>query len=154
LWDAATGKQLLVLGPHKGAITAADLSSDGRQVLLALQSSGRHSVELWDGQTGKKALTLPQDGPTWQAPVVGLSPDGRLVVTASEDETARIWEVASGKELTTLTGHQDEVRFATFSPDGKRVATASADGTARLWMLDLLSAALARKPRELTVDER
>jgi WD40 repeat protein len=45
-------------------------------------------------------------------------------------------------------------RAVVFSPDGKRVAAASQDGTARVWLLDLVSAALARKPRELTEQER
>ena len=62
-----------------------------------------------------------------------FSPDGRWVVTASEDKTVRLWEVASGKELHVLRGHESEVYHARFSPDGKWVVTASEDKTARLW---------------------
>ena len=62
-----------------------------------------------------------------------FSPDGKLVVTASADKTARLWEVASGQVLRELPGHQDWVRHAAFSPDGKLVVTASDDKTARLW---------------------
>ena len=62
-----------------------------------------------------------------------FSPDGKLVVTASDDNTARLWEVASGQVLQELPGHQDGVRHAAFSPDGKLVVTASDDNTARLW---------------------
>ena len=62
-----------------------------------------------------------------------FSPDGKLVVTASDDGTARLWEAASGRSLHTLKGHTDYVNGAVFCPDGKLVVTASIDGTARLW---------------------
>ena len=54
------------------------------------------------------------------------------MVTASKDKTARLWDVASGKELHVLW-HEGEVRSAQFAPDGKTVVTASWDKTARLW---------------------
>ena len=62
-----------------------------------------------------------------------FSPDGKQVVTASDDKTARLWDSATGKPLATLTGHEDVVRSAAFSADGKQVVTASCDKTARLW---------------------
>jgi hypothetical protein len=61
------------------------------------------------------------------------SPDGRRIVTSSADNTARIWDVASGRELVRLSGHRNIVGVATFSPDGRYIATASADNTARVW---------------------
>jgi WD40 repeat protein len=62
-----------------------------------------------------------------------FSPDGKKVVTASRDETARIWDAETGKELVQLKGHTDWVYSADFSPDGKKVVTASEDETARIW---------------------
>jgi WD40 repeat protein len=62
-----------------------------------------------------------------------FSPDGLRIVTASVDQTARIWNAASGKEIAILRGHDREVRSAAFSPDGSRIVTASADKTARVW---------------------
>ena len=55
------------------------------------------------------------------------------LVTASFDETARIWDAESGKEVGVLKGHTGPVRAAAFSTDGKRVVTASQDSTARVW---------------------
>jgi WD40 repeat protein len=63
----------------------------------------------------------------------GFSPDGRRIVTASQDTTVRTWEAATGQELQVLRGHEDWVWRAVFSPDGERIVSASQDGTARLW---------------------
>ena len=62
-----------------------------------------------------------------------FSPDGARVVTASADQTARIWDARTGTELAVLRGHDNYVGSAEFSPDGKRVVTSSFDQTARVW---------------------
>jgi WD40 repeat protein/tRNA A-37 threonylcarbamoyl transferase component Bud32 len=62
-----------------------------------------------------------------------FSPDGRHVLTASEDRTARMWDAATGQPRGAILKHDDAVLCGAFSPDGLRVVTASKDGTARLW---------------------
>jgi len=63
---------------------------------------------------------------------VVFSPDGRTLLSASEDNSARLWDVANGKLLATLP-HKGAVWFAVFSPDGLAIVTASEDGTALVW---------------------
>ncbi|SAL51125.1 WD domain-containing protein [Caballeronia cordobensis] len=65
-----------------------------------------------------------------------FSPDGKRVVTASADHTARVWDADTGKPVGAPIIHVATVYSARFSPDGKRVVTASADGAARLWHAD------------------
>jgi WD40 repeat protein len=62
-----------------------------------------------------------------------FSPDGRRVVTASRDGTARVWDVATGEPVTPPLRHGGSVLKAAFSPDSRRVVTACHDGTARVW---------------------
>lgn len=62
-----------------------------------------------------------------------FSPDGTRIVTASTDNTVRVWDVASQRETALLRGHEDWVLCASFSPDGTRIVSAGHDMTARVW---------------------
>ncbi len=62
-----------------------------------------------------------------------FSPDGTRIVTASDDNTARVWDSSSGRAIAALSGHEGRVESASFSPDGTRIVTASEDHTARVW---------------------
>jgi WD40 repeat protein len=92
-----------------------------------------------------RARSVPQVGWANQASIQGhagliravaWSPDGRRIVTASEDRTACVWDTHSGKRAAELKGHAGAVLAAEWSPDGQRVVTASLDGTARIWDAD------------------
>ena len=61
------------------------------------------------------------------------SPDGNLVVTASADSTARIWDAHTGRELIQLLSHTGGVNTAAWSPDGRLVVTGGSDRTVRIW---------------------
>jgi WD40 repeat protein len=89
-----------------------------------------------------------------------LNPDGRRIITASWDKTARLWDPESGKQIgEPLTGHTDRVWSAAFSPDGKRIVTASFDQTARLSRVfrdteEIVAVAKAASLRCLTAEQR
>jgi len=57
------------------------------------------------------------------------------VVSASSDHTLKVWDLASGRELTTLQGHTDWVTACAVAPDGQRVVSASSDQTLKIWDL-------------------
>jgi hypothetical protein len=89
------------------------------------------TARLWDAASGQLIRVLSGHGEAVNS--AAFSPDGSLVVTASNDKTVRVWDAASGEILRILVGHGAAVRSAGFSADGTNIVTASKDGTARLW---------------------
>jgi WD40 repeat protein/class 3 adenylate cyclase len=127
LWDAATGRQQRVLDVGADAF-GLGFSPDGRSLLAGIGVNG--VVTIWDAETLEKRGELR--GHTDYIQDLAFGPGGR-VVTASGDGTAKIWDLRSRRELTTLRGHSGPVLGVSVTPDGSRVATSSADGTAKVW---------------------
>ncbi|MDE0425118.1 MAG: WD40 repeat domain-containing protein [Candidatus Poribacteria bacterium] len=95
-------------------------------------------IRFWDATTYEihKAMRLPEG---CQRPyVLVFSPCGRYLASGSwwqetDKVSIRLWEVATGKNITTFWGHPTDIQDLTFSPDGKLLASASFDGTILLW---------------------
>jgi WD40 repeat protein len=66
---------------------------------------------------------------------VSFSPSSKLIASASEDKTVKIWSL-DGELIATCKGHNAEIWETVFSPDGKILASASKDGAVKLWNLD------------------
>lgn len=64
---------------------------------------------------------------------IDFGPDGKRVVTASEDGTAQVWSTTGAGQPKVLRGHSGHVISASFSVDGEHIVTVSTDGTARIW---------------------
>jgi WD40 repeat protein len=64
---------------------------------------------------------------------VAFSPDGKFALSGSRDNTLKLWELSSGREIRTLNGHSSWVSAVAFSPDGKLALSASQDKTLKLW---------------------
>jgi len=110
---AVQAKQRL---PSSGEADASSLEAD--QVLRGGLSLLRRPVASLDHGGGVNGVVF--------------SPDGKYLVTASADKTARVWDAASGEEVARMD-HDDAVNGVAFSPDGEYLATGSKDKTARVW---------------------
>jgi len=162
LWDATTGAEIAVLAGHSKGLIEAQFGRDAAIVTAALDGTARvwvfkrlpaldqqpddtrgntagtrrlvveeNVVKIVDAATGVEKATLKGHKGTVLAAT--FSADGDLVVTASYDGTARIWNSSSGAEVGLLRGHAGPVLSAAFSRDAGRVATGSADRTAIVW---------------------
>jgi WD40 repeat protein len=93
-------------------------------------------VRLWDAtrltekQEPRRRLRGRVPG---QSTNIAFSPDGQRLATGGDDNTVKIWDVASGRELLTLRGHTAEVYTVAFSPDGRWIASAGEDSTVKIW---------------------
>jgi WD40 repeat protein len=67
---------------------------------------------------------------------VAITTDGKRVVSASSDQTLKVWDLETGSELYTLSGHSGGVNGVAVTPDGKRVLSASDDKTLKVWDLE------------------
>jgi WD40 repeat protein len=67
---------------------------------------------------------------------VAIAPDGRRAVSASDDNTLKVWDLESGRELRTLEGHSNAVDRVAIAPDGRRAVSASRDKTLTIWDLE------------------
>lgn len=90
-------------------------------------------LEMWSSQT--HARLWAAEGTDRFAPSA-FSPDGSTVVTAFQDDSIRLLDTRTGKELHSFIGYTGRVTYLAFSRDGSRIASASTDKTARIWNLD------------------
>lgn len=140
---------IAVLRGHEGSIESALFSSDGTRILTLARDQTARVWELSD----QPIVLRPAGGAADRA---AISPDGQRVVTVSFDENvARVLDVRSQTEITSLRGHTRNPIAASFSSDGTRIVTASKDQTARVW--DAVSGrqlALLRGHTDLVTDAR
>ncbi|TFH54036.1 MAG: TIR domain-containing protein, partial [Methanothrix sp.] len=81
-------------------------------------------------------LILTMKGHTGRIWAVSLTPDGRRAISASEDNTLKVWDMETGAEVTTMKGHTGRVRAVSVTPDGRYAISASADETLKVWDIE------------------
>jgi WD40 repeat protein len=93
LWNASTGAETLTFTGHTKPVQSVAFSPDGTKVL----TGGDRTAKLWDASTGILIHTFA--GQTYNVYSVAFSPDGTKVLTGSDDNTAKLWNAATGESL-------------------------------------------------------
>jgi WD40 repeat protein len=132
IWELATGKQVqqLVLGGDPW-FHHAEFLPGSKQLITSY--SAKKDLYLWDIEKAKVVRTFV--GPTQPGLDFAVSPDGKRLLSWSDDKAVRLWNIESGEEMKKLEGHAEKAA-GVFSPDSKQVLTFSPDRTLRLWSVE------------------
>jgi len=137
VWDAAPTQLLLsVPEPDRATLSGAAFNAGGSEIVTAGTDG---TARVWDAVTGAQVAVLDEGKAGSNFAIGGnavnmaaFSPNGTEVVTASRDGTARIWDVATGRQLVELPA-QYIVYAAQFSANGAEVMTANDGGQVTIW---------------------
>ena len=121
----------------KGRANEIAYSPDGTKLAVASDIG----IWIYDTQTGEELDLFPAN--RFGVSAIAFSPDGNMLASDSfdgtisywniENLTVRLWDVNSGRQIRTFTGHTHPITCLAFSPDGKTIASGSADYVVRVW---------------------
>src|SRR5262249_55685430 len=135
LWEASTGEELRRPGERLSLVSALACSPDGK--VLAVVHNAGGVVSLRETASFKELRQLRNPSSGWFTSCVFL-PDGKTLVTGGNrfnrdwEGTLCVWDVATGKELRQLKGHDNNIRSVACSLDGRLLASGGDDRSARL----------------------
>jgi WD40 repeat protein/DNA-binding SARP family transcriptional activator len=152
VWDVASGQELLRLTLN-GPVNVVRFSQDGKLLACGDQTG---MVWVWEisanGGKAKQVDSLKHDGAVAS---LAFSPNGQWLISGSQDQTARIWELQTRREVARIK-FDEPVSAVAFSPDGKRLILGTEDGILRVWLwqdADLVQLACSRLERNLSQAE-
>lgn len=150
LWDSVSGKVLKIFAANVSSITQPSFSPNGKKIVAG---SDDKTTKLWNLESGEVKIFKDQDSRSIES--VTFSPDSKIIASGSlggaillnlspaADDVAKnakpdgsditLWDVASGKKLTTLAGHAFGVYALAFSADGKMLASGGGDRIIKIW---------------------
>ena len=128
LFESTTAREVAKFADDRlGGITSLKFSPDGTTLAIGAARQGA----TWNLQ--QKAIQHLFHSGSWAILSVAFSPSGKTLATAGYDGSVRLWDPATGKEISTPMRHRGPVMTVAFSPDGETLASAGTDQIVRLW---------------------
>lgn len=158
LWDVEKGEPIRTLSGHTSEVTTLSFSASSR---VLVSGSKDNTIRLWEVASRKPKRTIDTTNNSQRRDSdinpkgiasVSISPDGKLIASVGENNTVKVWDASTGKEIKTLAlgqhdfylrptkdTHEEEIvggkevsSFVTFSPDGNWLAATSGWGM-KVW---------------------
>lgn len=142
IWETNTGDLILTFWGHinlDGYVQSAAYSPDGSKIIST--NVNAQTAILWDANTGVEILSLHhkiKGGFKSISSILGVaySPDGKTILAACWDSTAKIFDANTGDLIRIFSGHNFLVFNVSYSPDGNRIVTGSWDKTVKIWDIE------------------
>lgn len=127
VWRVSDGSEEASLVEGPGNISDIAWSPDGTLLVVAATDG---QIRLWDwkARTVRARLTQPRG-----SLMLAFDPTGRTLAVGSSDRSITVFEVASGRRVHAMSGHDEAIHNLAFSPDGQRLASVASDHTVRIW---------------------
>lgn len=139
IFNVSDGSLARTLTGHAFGVTSVAFSPNDPTVLLT--GSIDQTAKLWDTTSGTSLVTFSPvtdngqviSGHSNSVTAVAFSPDAATVLTGSDDQTIKLWDISGGVETRTFTGASARIASIAFSHDGLSIAGGATDGTVRVW---------------------
>lgn len=136
-WELATGKWIKSFQPKhvQGRMT---YSPDGKHLLIEVPRLGHFGIAqaiIFEIGSGRfRTLSHGVPGSDSRNDIAArYSPDGKFILTGSDDKLAIVWSASEQKKIRTFEGHKDRITAVGYASEGKRIATGSADKSIIVW---------------------
>jgi WD repeat-containing protein 48 len=132
--DAQDGSAAMTIGAHSDYVKC--LASPSPAANWVASGGLDHKICLWDlngaGQSLEINVGKVEEGVT-KGSVYALCTKGSILASGGPESVVRLWDPKSGKSITKLVGHADNIRSILMSDDGGTLMTASSDQTVKVW---------------------
>jgi tricorn protease-like protein len=125
IWDAKTGELVLSLDGHRKGIKFIKWNHDSSQLISVFLTT----IVIWDSVTGELLKSFAKEN----VKSVAWNDTGSKIVSSSSDTMVDIWDVETGRLLTTLKGHTGSVTTVSWSHDGLKILSGPEDETIKIW---------------------
>lgn len=132
-WDCGSGRTRQVLHPRQGEVWTAAFSSNGTYLAAGFDHG---MVIIWK-YTPEAMVPHELSGHTKRINAVAFSRDSHVLISASNDHTIRVWDIASRSQKAVIQDSNETVRSVALSPNGRFLASASLNNV-RLYNLSVI----------------
>ena len=132
VWNVSDRTLFKSYDGHHGYSVSVAWSADG-QSIAAGGGTNDFTVRLWDVKTARPLQLFT--GHTKDVEAVAFHPNEKWLISASEDKTMKVWDIASGRELLSIVGFADG-QYLAYAPDGCYTGSAEAPNYVKFVMKD------------------